>query len=288
MNATPRRVVSTLALCLLAFSMPAYAVSCLLFPLACLKPKKKYGEEMEALVLNLSGKQTDYYNITASGTYIGPGLDTTRQYYIWFKVGETLYQAQRDETILQMGYKPKREEWVGKTVKLRFRDQKWMGVKSSWVVFERGKKGKEWEFVLVSIVGPDGVDECSKWKLCPYQAEVDREAREQEQLAKIAKSGAKSASDVAPAPIEEPEPVPAAVAAAPAEGSAPSVESAPPAEAAPATDAAPAVEAAPAEAPPPAEAAPAAEPAPAVDAAPAEAPASPAETAPGTGATAPA
>jgi hypothetical protein len=99
-----------------------------------------------------------------------------------------------------MGYKPKRDEWVGKTVKLRFRDQKWMGIKSSWVVFERGKKGKEWEFVLVSIIGPDGVDECSKWKLCPYQADVDREAREQEQLARLAQSGQKSATDVAPMP----------------------------------------------------------------------------------------
>jgi hypothetical protein len=195
-----RRAASLLAAFLCAFAVPAYAASCLLFPLSCLKPKKKYGEEMEALVLDLSGKQTDYYHVTADSTYVGPGLDTTRQYYIWFKVGETLYQAQRDETILQMGYKPKRDEWVGKTVKLRFRDQKWMGMKSSWVVFERGKKGKEWEFVLVSIIGPDGVDECSKWKLCPYQAEVDREAREQEQLARLAQSGQKSATDVAPMP----------------------------------------------------------------------------------------
>ncbi|HEY7752205.1 MAG TPA: hypothetical protein VH856_00160, partial [Steroidobacteraceae bacterium] len=119
-----RRAASLLAAFLCAFAVPAYAASCLLFPLSCLKPKKKYGEEMEALVLDLSGKQTDYYHVTADSTYVGPGLDTTRQYYIWFKVGETLYQAQRDETILQMGYKPKRDEWVGKTVKLRFRDQK--------------------------------------------------------------------------------------------------------------------------------------------------------------------
>lgn len=230
------RAATVFAICLLAFTMPAYAVSCLLFPLACLKPKKKYGEEMEAVVLNLSGKQTDYYHITADSTYVGPGLDTTRQYYIWFKVGETLYQAQRDETILQMGYKPKREEWVGKTVKLRFRDQKWMGMKSSWVVFERGKKGKEWEFVLVSIVGPDGIDECSKWKLCPNQAEVDREAREQEQLAKLAKSGQKSATDVQPMPVApEASDVNATTAAATPDAAATSAEPAvPAAETAPA------------------------------------------------------
>jgi hypothetical protein len=234
------RAASVFAACLLAFTVPAYAASCLLFPLSCLKPKKKYGEEMEALVLNLSGKQTEYYHVTANSTYIGPGLDTTRQYYIWFKVGQTLYQAQRDETILQMGYKPKREDWVGKTVKLRFRDQKWMGVKSSWVVFDRGKKGKEWEFVLVSIVGPDGIDECSKWKLCPYQAEVDREAREQEQLAKLAQSGQKSATDVEPMPATPEVNAPTtAVAATPDAGATAAEPPAPPAEAAPADPAGP-------------------------------------------------
>lgn len=246
---TSHRAASLLATGLLAFTLPAYAASCLLFPLSCLKPKKKYGEEMEAVVLNLSGKQTDYYHVTADSTYVGPGLDTTRQYYIWFKVGETLYQAQRDETILQMGYKPKREDWVGKTVKLRFRDQKWMGMKSSWVVFERGKKGKEWEFVLVSIVGPDGIDECSKWKLCPYQADVDREAREQEQLAKLAKEGKRSATDVAPMPVEESEtPAPEAAADAAPQPSEPAVMPAgePEAVSQPVTDQAPAAEAAPA------------------------------------------
>jgi hypothetical protein len=234
------RAASVFAVCLLAFTVPAYAASCLLFPLSCLKPKKKYGEELEALVLNLSGKQTEYYHVTANSTYVGPGLDTTRQYYIWFKVGQTLYQAQRDETILQMGYKPKREDWVGKTVKLRFRDQKWMGVKSSWVVFDRGKKGKEWEFVLVSIVGPDGIDECSKWKLCPYQAEVDREAREQEQLAKLAQSGQKSATDVEPMPVTpEMNAATTAVAATPDAGATAAEPPAPPAEAAPADPAGP-------------------------------------------------
>lgn len=204
---TRHGVASLLAVSLLVVTMPAFAVSCLLFPLACLKPKKKYGDEMEALVLDLRGTRTDAYEMRASsGQVVANPIQNTRQWFIWFKVGETLYQAQRDETIVQMMYKkPKREDWVGQTVKMRFRDQKWMGLKSSWVVFDRGK-GKEWEFVLVSIIGPDGIDECSKWKLCPYQAEVDREAREQEQLAKLGKSGAKSASDVAPMPVGEPEP----------------------------------------------------------------------------------
>jgi hypothetical protein len=218
--ATSRKAAGLIAVCLLTFTIPAYAVSCLLFPMACLKPKKKYGEEMEALVLNISGSQTEVYEV-------GPGfvhgtLDTTRVWYIWFKVGETLYQARRDETLLQMGYKPKRDEWVGKTATLRFRDQKWMGLKSAWAVFDRGR-GKEWEFVLVSIVGPDGMDECKGRAMCPYQAEVDRSAREQEQLAKVARTGQKSASDVTPMPVDVPA-APAQEAAAPAEPAAPAEE----------------------------------------------------------------
>jgi hypothetical protein len=196
------RAAGVLGVCLFVFVVPAYAASCLLFPLSCLKPKKKYGDEMEAVVLDLRSTRTDAYEMRVNtGEVVANPLQNTRAWYIWFKVGETVYQAERDETVLQMAYKkPKREDWVGKTVKLRFRDQKWMGLKSSWVVFDRGK-GKEWEFVLISIVGPDGIDECSKWKLCPYQAEVDREAREQEQLAKLAKSGQKSATDVKPMPV---------------------------------------------------------------------------------------
>lgn len=211
MRHVSRQAASALAICLLAITVPAYAASCLLFPLSCLKPKKKYGEEMEALVLNISGQQTEVYEVGPG--YVHGTLDTTRVWYIWFKVGETLYQARRDETLLQMGYKPKREEWVGKTAKLRFRDQKWVGLKSSWVVFDRGK-GKEWEFVLMSIVGPDGVDECKGRAMCPYQAEIDRAKREEEQLAKLAKTGGKSASDVVPMPVELPE-SPALEAAAP-------------------------------------------------------------------------
>lgn len=224
---TSHRAAGLLAVFLCAFAVPAYAVSCLLFPLACLKPKKKYGEEMEAVVLDLRSQRTDAYELRVNtGQVVANPIQNKRAWYIWFKVGETLYQAERDETVLQMAYKkPKREDWVGQTVKMRFKDQKWMGLKSSWVVFDRGK-GKDWDFVLISIVGPDGIDECSKWKLCPYQAEVDREAREQEQLAKLGKTGAKSASDVAPMPVDLPElpddDVPApAMAATPDAGIAP-------------------------------------------------------------------
>ncbi len=247
MRLTSRHVASALAICLLAITIPAYAASCLLFPLSCLKPKKKYGEEMEALVLNISGKQTEVYEVGPG--YVHGTLDTTRVWYIWFKVGETLYQARRDETLLQMGYKPKREEWVGKTATLRFRDQKFMGIKSAWAVFDRGK-GKEWEFVLASIIGPDGVDECKGHAMCPYQAEIDRPRREEDQLAKLAKTGGKSASDVAPMPVELPEaPVSEAAAAAVAPES-----NAMPAEATtaeqPTPEAEPAAEA-PTDAPPP-------------------------------------
>lgn len=226
------RAASVLAVCLSAFVVPAYAASCLLFPLSCLKPKKKYGEEMEAVVLDLRSRRTDAYEMRVNtGEVVANPLQNKRAWYIWFKVGETLYQAERDETVLQMAYqKPKRGDWVGKTVKLRFRDQKWMGLKSSWVVFDRGK-GKEWEFVLISIVGPDGIDECSRWKLCPYQAEVDREAREQEQLAKLGKSGKKAATDVAPMPVDLPElpDVPAPEAGSPPAAEAPAGPETPPA-----------------------------------------------------------
>lgn len=248
MTVSSRRAAGALALCLLAFTMPAYAVSCLLFPLACLKPKKKYGEEMEALVLDVRRSRTDYYetNVYTGVTTANP-MQNTRTWYIWFKVGDTLYQGERQETILQMWYTPPREEWVGKTAKMRFLDKKWMGLKGALVVFERDK-GKEWEFAVVSIVGPNGIDECAGRLLCPQQAEVDRAKREEEQLAKLGKTGGKSASDVAPMPVEEP--AEQAVAAASAAEAAAPAEAAVPAEApAPATEPAPAAEATPAETP---------------------------------------
>lgn len=251
---TSRTAASLLAVCLLAFTIPAHAVSCLLFPMACLKPKKKYGEETEALVLDLRSQRTDAYEVripSGGGVMQGPmvvanPLQNKRAWYIWFRIGETLYQAERDETVLQMAYKkPRREDWVGKTVTMRFRDQKWMGIKSAWAVFDRGR-GKEWEFVLISIVGPDGIDECKGRLMCPYQAEVDREAREREQLARLTKAGQKSASEVAPMPVDLPEEAPAPEAAAAAEPAAPAEEAAPVQE--------PAAEPVPPETPPAAEA----------------------------------
>jgi len=252
MIARSRRVASLFGVCLLVFAIPAYAVSCLLFPLSCLKPKKKYGDEMEAVVLDLRTVRTDAYELRINtGEVVANPLQNTRAWYIWFKVGETLYQAERDETVLQMAYKrPLREDWVGRTVKLRFRDQKWMGIKSAWAVFDRGK-GKEWEFVLISIVGPDGVDECAGRMMCPQQAEIDRAAREEEQLAKLKESGAKPAAEVEPMPVVMPEePVVAAGvdAAAPVAEATPAAETAPaaanpdPADEAPAAEAAAAAE----------------------------------------------
>lgn len=256
MMARSHRAASLLGACLLAFTLPAYAMSCLIFPLSCLKPKKKYGEDMEAVVLDLRGQQTEVYDVGPG--YVHGTLDTTRAWFIWFKVGETVYQARRDETLLQMGYKPERDEWVGQTVKVRFLDKKFMGMKSAWAVFERSKK-KEWPFVLVSIIGPDGVDECAGRFSCPQQAEVDRAAREEEQLAKLKESGATSAANVEPMPVvvkEEPDAVASADATVPATESAaeavPATASPAAAEEMPATEAAPASApaAVPAEAPP--------------------------------------
>lgn len=244
MISAPRRTASLLGACLFAFAIPAYAMSCLIFPLSCLKPKKKYGEDMEATVLDLRGQQTEVYEVGPG--YVHGTLDTTRVWFIWFKVGETLYQARRDETLLQMGYKPKRDEWVGQTVKVRFLDKKFMGMKSAWAVFERSKK-KEWPFVLVSIIGPDGVDECAGRFSCPQQAEIDRVAREEEQLARLKGSGEKSAADVEPMPVavnEDPaEPAPVA-AEAPVTEAAPATPTAAPADEAPAAEAATAPESA--------------------------------------------
>lgn len=296
MIATPRRVVSTLAICLLAFSMPAFAMSCLIFPLSCLKPKKKYGDEMEAVVLDLRKTRTDAYdvNIYTGATTANP-VQNTRTWYIWFKVGQTLYQGERNETILQMWYTPPREEWIGKPHSIRFLDKKWLGMKGAEVVFKK-ENGKEWDFAVDSIIGPDGIDECKGRIFCPQQAGVDREAREQEQLAKLAKTGAKSASDVAPAPIEEPEAAVVAatpevaaqpaIGAAPAEMPAPADAASPPADGAPSESSAPVTEAAPAVGSTPAtEATLPTETVPTTEAAPQEPPAQ-ATAPPGTGTTA--
>ncbi|HQX46697.1 MAG TPA: hypothetical protein PK555_04740, partial [Steroidobacteraceae bacterium] len=78
--------------------------------------------------------------------------------------------------------------------------------------------GDDWRLTIVQIYGPDGVSECKYGvQVCPPQAKIDRSAREAEQLARIQKSGGKSATDVPPAPVDIPaappsEPAPAAVA----------------------------------------------------------------------------
>jgi hypothetical protein len=212
----PRILAVFLLGSLLVLETPvAQAVSCLLFPLACLKPKKKFGEDMEGRILDIRENRTVYYEVGPG--YYGPGwssLENRRTWYIWFKVSQTLYQAEMDQSMYNfVSYKPKRADWVGKDLTLRFMDKNWMGLKSAWVSFKRDN-GKEWSAVVISIVGPNGVDECNSWKYCKPQAGIDREARETEQLATIQKSGGKSATDVAAAPVDLP--------ATPADASAPS------------------------------------------------------------------
>lgn len=192
-----------LAMLLLGVSSAAHAgASCLLFPLSCLAPSKKYGEEMEATVISV-----DTDRITASawavpniggGSTVANPLENTREYFVAFQVGMTRYVAWRKDTVVQMmaGYTPRREEWVGQKVKMRFVDSSWMGIKGPGVVFKTPKKGKEWDLVVVDIIGPDGVDECKPYfglemnlGHCEPQAKVDRAAREKEILAALKAQG---------------------------------------------------------------------------------------------------
>lgn len=196
------------ALCvaLLTFSCGAFAgAACLLFPLSCLAPHKKYGEETEATIISI-----DKDRVTASawavpniggGSTVANPLENTREFYVAFQVGMTRYVAWKKDTVVQMagvlgGYNPKREEWIGKNIKMRFMDSNWMGLKAPTVVFKTPKKGKEWELVIVDIIGPDGVDECTPYfglemnlGHCKPQATVDRAAREQEILAALKAQG---------------------------------------------------------------------------------------------------
>lgn len=182
----------------------AQAVSCLLFPLSCLKTQKKYGEEVEATVISI-----DTDRITASawavpniggGSTVANPLENTREYYLAFQVGMTRYVAWKKDTVVQMagmlgGYTPKRDEWVGHRFKMRFVDENWLGIKAPTAVFQT-PKGKEWKLVVVDIIGPDGVDECKPYfglemnlGHCEPQAKVDRAAREQEILAALKAQG---------------------------------------------------------------------------------------------------
>jgi hypothetical protein len=189
---------------LLGTASTAHAgASCLLFPLSCLAPSHKYGDEVEATVLAINKKFTEAYARSFSdGTVTPSPLDNTREFYVTFQVGQTRYVAWKKDTVVQMagvlgGYSPKREKWIGKPVKMRFEDESWMGLKTPVAAFKT-PEGKEWKLVIVSIVGPDGVEECPPFfglavndGHCKPQADVDRPKREAETLAKLQAQGKK-------------------------------------------------------------------------------------------------
>lgn len=225
----------------------AQAICSVFFPLGCLKKQVKYGDEFEAQIIDIRSTLTEYESVGQPG----PGwssLQNTRDYYVWYKYGATVYGAGIQYTVVQIpfSYKPKREEWIGKMIKMHLEDQKRMGIKGTVVKMKR-PDGKEWELALVSIVGPDGKDECKRAMDIPYcrpQTKIDRAAREEEQLSAIQKASGKSATDIAPAPVNV-ESAPGA--AAPVDAAAPPTAPAAPAEsaAAPPTPAAPAAAASP-------------------------------------------
>ena len=186
----------------------AQAVSCLIFPLSCLKPKKKYGEEVEAKILGIGKIHTDVYMtvIMQYGSYTYPDLlENTREFYVSFQVGQTRYMAWKKDTVVQMagmlgGYNPKREEWVGHTVKMRFMDETDFGVIKAPVAVFKTPKGKDWQLVVISIVGADGVDECppifgfkQNMGHCALQGDIDRGKREDEIAAKLQAQGKRPA-----------------------------------------------------------------------------------------------
>jgi len=227
---------------LMGAAEPAEAVSCLLFPLACVVPHRKYGEETQGLIIGIRNQRTIYRYTDGAPIHFWDDVnvhspsDSHEQFAVWFRSGQTLYQAWVYYTVVGMatGYHPRREEWVGKTVKLRFGDKKIVGVNTPAVQFKR-PDGKEWELGIISIVGPDGIDECKHY-FCPLQAKVDRAAREAEQLARLQKAGQRSATDIAPESTTAPVDAPAGDAAAPApagEAAAPSAPAAADQDAAP-------------------------------------------------------
>ncbi|MBK7249935.1 MAG: hypothetical protein IPI06_03305 [Gammaproteobacteria bacterium] len=217
MKLCPRRAAAALLAGMLVVSVPAYALSCLLFPLSCLKPSKKFGDELEALVLDVSSTKTEYLEVNSYGqVHSGwSALNNSQDFYVWFRVGETLYEGWHQNTGMiasMVGYKPKRAEWVGKTFKMRFYDEKFLGIAGVGALFKR-PDGDDWRLTIIQIYGPDGVPECKFGiQVCPPQAKIDRAAREAEQLARLQKTGGKSATDVLPAPVDIPSPPPAAAA----------------------------------------------------------------------------
>ena len=184
----------------MAVSGPAEALSCLLFPLSCLAPKRKYGEETEGKIEYIGNRQTTYYYTDGSPFHVlddmnfNTPLDSHEIWTVWFRSGQTRYQAWVYYSAVGMatGYHPKRPDWVGHTVKLRFVDKKILGINTPAVQFKR-PDGKDWELGIIDIVGPDGINEC-KAHFCPLQAKVDQPAREAEQLAKLQKAGTDSAT----------------------------------------------------------------------------------------------
>lgn len=183
----------------------AEAVSCLLFPLSCLKPKKKYGEEVEAKILGISRIHTDAYvtTITPYGSYTSPNpLENTREFFVSFQVSQTRYIAWTKDTVVQMaglfgGYNPKADEWIGKTRTMRFMDETDFGLfKSPVAVFNVPGKKKGWQLVIISIVGADGVDECPPFfgfkqnmGHCALQGKIDRNKIEEGIAAKLQAQG---------------------------------------------------------------------------------------------------
>jgi len=197
-------LAATMAVCCGAYA----GASCLLFPLSCLKTQKKYGEEVEATIISIDVAHTRTVSLVVPSVYDQMGtihqesnpLENTREYFLAFQVGMTRYVAWKKDTVVQMagalgGYTPKREEWIGKTFKMRFVDENWLGIKAPTAVFKT-PKGKDWKLVVVDIIGPDGIDECAPYLglemnlgHCKPQADIDRGKREQEILAALKARG---------------------------------------------------------------------------------------------------
>jgi hypothetical protein len=177
--------------------------SCLLFPLSCLAPHKKYGEEVDATILSLDTAHNKVVSLVVPSVYDQMGsvhtesnpLENTREFFVAFQIGMTRYVGWWKENTLQMltSHIPRREEFVGKTVKVRFADENWMGLKTPLVAF---KTPKDWKLVVVDIIGPDGIDECNpalglsvNLGHCKPQAEVDRAKREADAMAALKAKG---------------------------------------------------------------------------------------------------
>ncbi|HQX48140.1 MAG TPA: hypothetical protein PK555_12130, partial [Steroidobacteraceae bacterium] len=182
-----KRAAAALLTGMMVVSLPAYAISCLIFPLSCLKPHKKFGEELDAVVLDLNSVKTEHLEVncySGYGSSDGCGavhqgwsaLNNSQDFYVWFKVGDTFFEGWHQNTGLvatMVGYKPTRAEWIGKTFKMRFYDEKFLGISGVGAIFKR-PNGDDWRLTIVQIYGPDGVPECKYGvHVCPPQAKID-------------------------------------------------------------------------------------------------------------------